>query len=97
MQVEGRDGQVTRKGFDWCRTEEIDFAASRAPHFRLCNDWTERVPHFSGAFPTAILKRLTETRCVEPGKIPRALKLTRKGRAFFARLGTEVPFWREVP
>jgi DNA-binding transcriptional ArsR family regulator len=90
--ISGRDGQVTAKGLGWCRAEQIDFAPSRAPHFRLCNDWTERVPHFSGAFPNAILKRLNETRSVEPAKIPRALKLTRKGRAFFDRLGVDVPF-----
>jgi DNA-binding transcriptional ArsR family regulator len=90
--VEMREGRVTDKGLTWCRAEEIDFASSRTPHFRLCNDWTERVPHFSGAFANSILKRLTETRCVEPGKIPRALKLTRKGRAFFDRLGAEIPF-----
>jgi DNA-binding transcriptional ArsR family regulator len=90
--VEVREGHVTDKGLAWCRSEEIEFAPSRVPHFRLCNDWTERVPHFSGAFPNAILKRLTEARCVEPGKIPRALKLTRKGRAFFDRLGAEIPF-----
>jgi len=90
--VEVRQGRVTDKGLAWCRAEGIDFASSRTPHVRLCNDWTERVPHFSGAFANAILKRLTETRCAEPGKIPRALKLTRKGRAFFDRLGAEVPF-----
>lgn len=90
--VEEREGHVTEKGLAWCRAEEIDFAPSRTPHFRLCNDWTERVPHFSGPFANAILKRLTETRCVEPGKVPRALKLTRKGRAFFDRLGAEIPF-----
>jgi DNA-binding transcriptional ArsR family regulator len=90
--VHGRDGRVTPKGLDWCRAEQIDFNSSRPPHLRLCNDWTERVPHFSGVFPNAILARLTETRCVEPGKIARALKLTRKGRAFFDRLGVEVPF-----
>jgi DNA-binding transcriptional ArsR family regulator len=90
--IRGREGRVTGKGIDWCRAEQIDFAPSRSPHLRLCNDWTERVPHFSGAFPNAILKRLTETRCVEPGKIPRALRLTRKGRAFFDRLGVDLPF-----
>ena len=90
--VEEREGHVTEKGLAWCRAEEIDFKPSRSPHFRLCNDWTERVPHLSGAFANAILKRLIETRCVEPGKIPRALKLTRKGRAFFDRLGVEIPF-----
>jgi DNA-binding transcriptional ArsR family regulator len=90
--VSGRDGQVTGKGMDWCRAERIDFHSSRLPHCRLCNDWTERVPHLSGAFPNAVLKRLTETRCVEPGTIPRALRLTRKGRAFFDRLELTVPF-----
>lgn len=90
--VGGREGHVTDRGLEWCCAEEIDFAPSRSPHFRLCNDWTERVPHFSGAFANAILKRLTETRCVEAGKMPRALKLTRKGRAFFGRLGAEIPF-----
>jgi DNA-binding transcriptional ArsR family regulator len=92
VSVAGRDGQVTRKGMAWCEAERIDFDPRRAPHIRLCNDWTERVPHFSGAFPKAILTRLTETRCVEPRTIPRALRLTRKGRAFFDRLGVEIPF-----
>jgi hypothetical protein len=50
------------------------------------------VPHFSGAFANAILTRLTETRCLESTRIPRALRLTRKGRSFFGRLGVEVPF-----
>jgi DNA-binding transcriptional ArsR family regulator len=88
--VEEREGHVTEKGLTWCRAEEIDFAPSRTPHFRLCNDWTERKRHFSGAFANAILKRLTETHCVEPGRIARALKLTRRGRAFFDRLGAEI-------
>ena len=90
--IAGREGQVTQKGLLWCRAEEIDFAPSHSPHLRLCNDWTERVPHFSGAFPNAILQHLSEARCVEAGKIPRALRITRKGRAFFDRLGVDVPF-----
>lgn len=90
--IAGREGQVTEKGLAWCRAEEIDFTPSRLPHLRLCNDWTERVPHFSGAFPNAILQRLTDTRGLQPARTPRALRLTRKGRAFFDRLGVEVPF-----
>jgi DNA-binding transcriptional ArsR family regulator len=90
--VSGREGQVTSKGLDWCRAERIDFSPGRTPHLRVCNDWTERLPHFSGAFPNAILQRLSETRCVEPRDIPRALRLTRKGRAFFDRLGVAIPF-----
>ena len=90
--LDGRDGQVTKKGIAWCGAEQIEFHPARSPHVRLCNDWTERVPHFSGAFANAILTRLTETRCLESTRIPRALRLTRKGRAFFGRLGVEVPF-----
>jgi DNA-binding transcriptional ArsR family regulator len=90
--VSGRDGEVTGKGMMWCEAEQIAFNPARLPHFRLCNDWTERVPHFSGAFANAILDRLTETHALEPRRIPRALRLTRKGRAFFDRLGVEVPF-----
>jgi DNA-binding transcriptional ArsR family regulator len=90
--VSDRAGHVTERGFAWCRTEQIDFRPARQPHLRLCNDWTERVPHFAGPFPNAILERLVETRCVAPLSIPRALRLTQKGRAFFARLGAEIPF-----
>jgi hypothetical protein len=90
--VNHRTGHVTEKGFGWCRSEQIGFKPVREPHLRLCNDWTERVPHFAGRFPNAILERLVETRCVAPLSIPRALRLTQKGRAFFARLGAEVPF-----
>jgi DNA-binding transcriptional ArsR family regulator len=90
--VSDRTGRVTEKGIAWCRSEQIDFRPTRAPHVRLCNDWTERVPHLAGPFPNAILERLIETRCVASLRIPRALRLTEKGRAFFARLGAEVPF-----
>jgi DNA-binding transcriptional ArsR family regulator len=90
--VSGRTGHVTEPGFAWCRSEAIDFKPVREPHLRLCNDWTERVPHLAGPFPNAILARLVETRCVAPLQVPRALRLTQKGRAFFARLGAEVPF-----
>src|SRR6185312_1937084 len=41
--VGGRDGRVTKKGMAWCEAEQIDFNPARIPHFRLCNDWTERV------------------------------------------------------
>jgi len=90
--VSDRTGFVTDKGLAWCRSEQIDFKPRHEPHLRLCNDWTERVPHFAGPFANAILRRLVETRCVAPAAIPRVLRLTQKGRAFFARLGAEVPF-----
>ncbi|WP_407166423.1 ArsR/SmtB family transcription factor [Bradyrhizobium sp. ORS 111] len=90
--VEGRSGQVTEQGLAWCRAEEIDFDPARQPHLRLCNDWTERVPHLAGPFANAVLVRLLAARCVTPHRIPRALRITDRGRAFFDRLGVQVPF-----
>lgn len=90
--ISGRAGEVTQQGLAWCQSERIDFRPGTSPHLRLCNDWTERVPHLSGPLPNAILKRLTDTRCVAPRHVLRALRLTSKGRAFFGRLGVELPF-----
>ncbi len=75
-------GQVSVLGFD----------PARQPHLRLCNDWTERVPHLAGPFANAVLARLVEMRGVAPHRIPRALRITDRGRAFFDRLGVQVPF-----
>ncbi len=90
--IEGRTGHVTEAGLAWCLSEEIDFDPARGPHVRLCNDWTERVPHLSGPFPNAVLKRLLESKCLMRSRLPRALRLTGKGRAFFDRLGIQIPF-----
>ncbi|SRR6266700_79126 len=89
--IRDRTGSITETGLSWCRAEEIDFRPTSGPHLRLCNHWTERVPHFAGPLPNAILDRLVESRCVVSTPIPRALRLTPKGRAFFARLGAQVP------
>jgi DNA-binding transcriptional ArsR family regulator len=90
--VGDRTGHVTAAGLVWCQSEKVEFKPARAPHLRLCNDWTERVPHLAGPFPNAVMKRLVDARCLEPRNIPRALRLTPKGRAFFQRLGSQVPF-----
>ncbi|MGY8665240.1 metalloregulator ArsR/SmtB family transcription factor [Bradyrhizobium sp. UFLA05-109] len=90
--LRGQDGSLTEQGLAWCRAEAIDFKPGRDPHMRLCNDWTERVPHLAGPFANALLKRLVETHALVPHRIPRALRLTPKGRAFFERLGVPVPF-----
>lgn len=90
--IDGRDGRVTEQGLAWCRAEGIEFDPARQPHLRLCNDWTERVPHLAGPFANAVLARLVEIRGVAPHRLPRALRITDRGRAFFDRLGVEVPF-----
>ena len=90
--TEARSGEVTGAGLAWCRSEGIAFNPARNPHVRLCNDWTERVPHLSGPFPSAVLNHLIDSRCLVRTRLPRALRLTRKGRAFFDRLGVKIPF-----
>lgn len=88
----GHEASITDQGLAWCRAEAIDFKPGRDPHMRLCNDWTERVPHLAGPFANAILKRLIGTHALAPHGVPRALRLTPKGRAFFERLGVSIPF-----
>ncbi|WGD54407.1 transcriptional regulator [Bradyrhizobium sp. CB1650] len=90
--LRGREGSLTQEGQGWCRVEAINFKPGREPHMRLCNDWTERVPHLAGPFANAILTRLVQTHALMPHRVPRALRLTPKGRAFFERLGVSIPF-----
>lgn len=90
--LRGREGTVTARGLAWSRAEAIDFVPGKGAAIRLCNDWTERVPHLAGPFANAILTRLAESGGLRPHEIPRALRLMPKGRAFFERLGATVPF-----
>ncbi|MDA9433208.1 ArsR/SmtB family transcription factor [Bradyrhizobium sp. CCBAU 51627] len=90
--LRGREASITDEGLAWCVAEAIDFKPGRDPQMRLCNDWTERVPHLAGPFANAILKRLIATHALVPHRLPRALRLTPKGRAFFERLGASIPF-----
>lgn len=90
--LRGREASITDEGLAWCRSEAVDFKPGRDAHVRLCNDWTERVPHLAGPFANAILKRLIATHALAPHRVPRALRLTPRGRAFFERLGVSIPF-----
>ncbi|GGI19213.1 ArsR/SmtB family transcription factor [Bradyrhizobium guangdongense] len=90
--LRGREAFITDEGLAWCRAEAVDFKPGRDAPLRLCNDWTERVPHLAGPFANAILKRLIATHALAPHRVPRALRLTPRGRAFFERLGVSIPF-----
>jgi DNA-binding transcriptional ArsR family regulator len=85
--IDGPTGAVTSEGLAWCRSEQINLKPARRPMVRLCIDWTERVPHLAGTFPNAILDRMIQAKFVRASRIPRALLVTSKGRAFFDRLG----------
>jgi hypothetical protein len=59
-----------------------------AGNLRLCLDWSERRFHFAGRLPSAILRHLLETRCLERGD-ERSLIVTRLGKAWFDKLGLD--------
>jgi hypothetical protein len=92
IESDARTGHVTAAGLAWCQAEGIDFDPARMPQLRLCNDWTERLAHLAGPFPNAVLKHLLDSRCLMRTRLPRALRVTSRGRAFFDRLGAKVPF-----
>src|SRR5262249_61218175 len=87
VRMEGRTGIVTDAGLAWCRQEGIAFSRNQAASVRLCVDWTERVPHLAGTFPTAVFQWLIERNCLHEGDVPRTLRLTFRGREFMRRLG----------
>ena len=90
--VSGRTGLVTENGLAWCRSESIDFNPSRSPRVPPLQRLDRAGSPFLRSVPQRHSKAAFRNRCVEPRDIPRALRLTRMGRAFFDRLGVKVPF-----
>ena len=90
VSISDRTGTITEEGEKWCRTENIALPSRRRSPIRLCVDWTERVPHLAGPFPTAIFHHLIEKKMLAFTRIPRALRVTTKGREFFDRLGVRI-------
>jgi DNA-binding transcriptional ArsR family regulator len=64
---------------------------ARRPLVRTCLDWSERRPHLAGAVGAALLERLLALGWLEAGPVPRALRLTTRGRAELERLGVAIP------
>lgn len=91
VRVRGTTGAVTAAGQQWCRRRGIAFAGSPDAAVRLCLDWTERKPHLAGPLGTALLDHLLRERCLVRRHGQRALRVTEKGRAFFASLGISAP------
>lgn len=63
---------------------------NKASAIRLCLDWTERLPHLGGPFPTAVFEHLMARRYLVRRDTHRALRLTEPGRAFFSKLGVDL-------
>jgi DNA-binding transcriptional ArsR family regulator len=87
VRVRGTAGAVTAAGEQWCRRHGIAFNGPADAAVRLCPDWTERKPHFAGPLGTALLDHLLRERCLVRRQGQRGLRVTEKGRAFFASLG----------
>lgn len=82
-----RDGEhleLQPSGRDLLTALGADLDATATPHrpaVRRCLDWTERRHHLAGSAATAVLQALEERRWVVRGPRPRAVRLTRTGRA----------------
>ena len=88
--IEGDSIALTGRGARWAELTGFPPHACRggAGNLRLCLDWTERRFHFAGRLPSAILRHLLETDCLERGD-QRSLVVTRSGQAWFDRLGVD--------
>jgi DNA-binding transcriptional ArsR family regulator len=64
---------------------EDDEPRSRRPLVRACLDWSERTPHVAGQVGAAIADLALAARWVVRVRDSRALRLTDRGRAAFAR------------
>jgi DNA-binding transcriptional ArsR family regulator len=62
-----------------------DEAPSRRPLVRACLDWSERTPHVAGRIGAAIAELALDQKWVVRVRDSRALRLTDRGRAAFAR------------
>ncbi len=68
-------------------------AGSRRPRLRNCLDWSERKPHLAGATGAALLTSLLERGWLVRRRTPRAVRLTRPGRAALAAAFGPHPCW----
>lgn len=80
--------EVTPAGNAWLRDFEIDctgLARERRPLALACLDYTERRSHLAGALGASLLQRFLDLQWLVRGRLPRALRLTERGRAELGR------------
>ena len=88
--IKGNSAVLTERGARWAAMIGFPQNACQAGagNLRLCLDWSERRFHFAGRLPSAILRHLLETRCLQRGD-ERSLIVTRLGKAWFDKLGLD--------
>ncbi|MBX7199535.1 MAG: metalloregulator ArsR/SmtB family transcription factor [Rhodospirillaceae bacterium] len=82
VRMAGQEARFTGKGRAWLAAQGIP-----REDIALCMDWTERRPHLAGPGGRAILAHLLDRKLLRGADKaePRALALTPKGRAWFAK------------
>ena len=87
--LEGRDFQVTERGWDHLEHFGIDWPElghSRRLFARRCIDWSERKPHIGGAFGAALATRFMELDWIRRSTGSRVVFLTNEGRKSLMRM-----------
>lgn len=84
LRLSGKNYRLTQKGSKWLAELGIDWhdlQAGRRMFAPQCLDFTERRPHIAGALGAALLRRMVELDWIRKTRMPRAVRLTAKGRA----------------
>lgn len=91
----GKSYELTERGDGWLQSLGINSAGVRRERRQFapqCLDYTERQSHLAGALGAALLRRLIELNWVAKSRVPRAIRLTIKGKVELReRLGIDFP------
>jgi len=83
IRASGKSYKVTASGSDWLNEMGIDWKelqSERRLFATQCLDFTERRHHLSGALGAALLARMIELDWIVKLRVPRAVRLSDKGR-----------------
>ena len=78
--------RLLRPGNTLVRELGIDLANTKRAPYRCCTDWTERLPHVSGALGAALLRHYLDQRWLRRVADSRKLLITPLGSEMFARV-----------
>ena len=88
LRLSGKGYEVTGEGSEWLQELGIDCDLLRAER-RLfapqCLDFTERRPHLGGALGAELLSKMVDRQWLVKSRIPRAVRLTMRGRTGLKR------------
>lgn len=88
LRLSGKNYRLTQKGSTWLAELGIDWRELQAGRRMLapqCLDFTEHQPHIAGALGAALLRRMIELDWIRKTRLPRAVRLTAKGRTELGR------------